>query len=245
MVAFEIRARFGAFRDPFTISQHLTLPFPPKSAVAGLLAAILGETDYLEDRRYRDFTYSVIVRNPVRRKSFSQNYINDYTQKSKARLTELSKKEWEKVAEGFRDKKNPQKPINRELLIEPKYLIFIESFFAEKQLERYLQEKRSAFFPYMGNSEFAAALDFVTISQCNIIDGEIAIDSFIKGEEKNAIIFEEDVRYTPLKMSTALDKQRKALTYAEVVYADRPIRLKQTRAMEMMTDRGIFRCHMI
>lgn len=88
MFGFKLWGRFGSFRDPITITQNMTFSIPPKTTVGGILASILGidYNDYFNDKEYFDFGYSLILKNPVRKKSFSQNYIMDYTGKSLSRL---------------------------------------------------------------------------------------------------------------------------------------------------------------
>ncbi len=81
MFGFRIWGKFAAFRDPLTITQNLSLPIPPKTTVGGIMAAILGidYNDYFEDEDFFQFEYSLILTKPVRKKSFVQNYIGDYT----------------------------------------------------------------------------------------------------------------------------------------------------------------------
>ena len=88
MFGFKLWGRFGSFRDPITITQNMTFSIPPKTTVGGMLASILGidYNDYFNDNEYFDFGYSLILKNPVRKKSFAQNYIMDYTEKSLSRL---------------------------------------------------------------------------------------------------------------------------------------------------------------
>ncbi|MCR8684683.1 CRISPR-associated protein Cas5 [Campylobacter ureolyticus] len=89
MFAFKIWSKFGAFKDPMTISQNITLNFPPKTAVAGMMAAILGVDEYLKDDGFNSFKYSVVTNSNTLKKSFSQNYINDYTKKTNSHLANL------------------------------------------------------------------------------------------------------------------------------------------------------------
>ena len=163
MFAFEIWGQFASFRDPFTISQNISLPIPPKTTVAGMMASVLGVENYFENEAFSDFKYSVITINPIRKKSFSQNYINDYTSKVQTQITSINKEDYTKIALGFRDKKNPQKPINRELLLNPKYLIVIKNFKYEEKLSKYLRDRMSKFSFYLGNSEFAGNFKFINI----------------------------------------------------------------------------------
>ena len=69
MLAFEIWGKFASFKDPFTISQNLTFNLPPKTAVGGMMASLLGlpyqtEKDdiaYFDEVDFFDFQYSCIV----------------------------------------------------------------------------------------------------------------------------------------------------------------------------------------
>ena len=67
---------------------------------------------------YFNFKYSVVTLTPIRKKSFVQNYINDYTKHVE---TKISKR----LEKGLREAKNPQKQVSRELLLNPKYLVEI------------------------------------------------------------------------------------------------------------------------
>ncbi|MEA1899229.1 MAG: CRISPR-associated protein Cas5, partial [Thermodesulfobacteriota bacterium] len=88
MFGFKLWGRFGSFRDPITITQNMTFSIPPKTTVGGMLASILGidYNEYFNDNEYFDFGYSLVLKNPVRKKSFSQNYIMDYTKTSAIRF---------------------------------------------------------------------------------------------------------------------------------------------------------------
>ena len=88
MFGFKLWGSFGSFREPITITQNMTFAIPPKTTMGGMLASILGidYNDYFNDNEFFDFGYSLILKNPVRKKSFSQNYIMDYTEKSLNRL---------------------------------------------------------------------------------------------------------------------------------------------------------------
>lgn len=92
MFAFKVWGDFACFRDPLTISQNITFPIPPKTAVGGMVAAILGLecNEWMGDDGYFDFKYSVVPLNPIRKKSFVQNYINDYTKQTEAKLNKLA-----------------------------------------------------------------------------------------------------------------------------------------------------------
>jgi len=87
MFIFKIWGSFASFRDPITISQNLSLPLPPKTTVGGMMASILGIDNYFDDDEYFDFGYSCVILNKIRKKSFSQNYIEKYTSRVGTKIT--------------------------------------------------------------------------------------------------------------------------------------------------------------
>ena len=96
----------------------------------------------------------------------------------------------------MRDNKAPQKPINRELLIYPKYIIFIDKFKLEDEAIYNLKNRICKFSFYLGNSEFAGNFEFIEITNYEEKKfDEINIDSFVLQDDVKNIDFEESVLY--------------------------------------------------
>ena len=246
MFAFEIWGKFASFRDPFTISQNISFPLPPKTTVAGMMASILGVENYFKDDAFSNFEYSVVTVNPIRKKSFSQNYINDYTSKVQSHLNGLKKSDFEKVKSGFRDKKNPQKPINRELLLNPHYLVFIKGFKYQEKLEGYLKERVSKFPLYLGNSEFAGNFRWIEIIKEQEIELEgVDIDSFILAEDITNIDFKEGMRYSKISFATKLNNHRSPLVFGDVVVGSSAITIKKLKAYKIETQKRNYYCRFL
>lgn len=247
MFAFEIWGKFASFRDPFTISQNISLPIPPKTTVAGMLASILGVEEYLGRSEFSDFDYSVVALNPIRKKSFSQNYINDYTSKVQAQINSLKKSDYGKLAEGFRDKKNPQKPINREILLDVRYLIFIKKFADEDTITRHLENKISKFPLYLGNSEFAGNFKLVKIydAQEMLNMPSAKVDSFILESDVKNIEFEEGIRYSNLSFATKLNKQRSPVSLASVIMGSSAISVKNMTLYKIKCEDRDYYCRFL
>lgn len=228
MFAFKIWGKFASFRDPFTISQNISLSIPAKSTVAGMMASILGMEEYLKDKNF-DFKYSLVI-SPIQKKSFSQNYINDYTKRTLTQLNNIKKRDFEKVAKGLRDSKNPQKPINRELIINPKYLIFIKDFLFKEQIIKNLQNRICKFPFYLGNSEFAGNFKYVEIEDVSLREKSLVdVDSFVGEEDLENIVFEDGVRYSTLTFSSKLDEKRSPIKMDNVIIANSKITLKDVK----------------
>jgi len=247
MFAFEIWGKFASFRDPFTISQNISLPIPPKTTVAGMLASILGVEEYFEKSEFSDFDYSVVALNPIRKKSFSQNYINDYTSKVQTHINNLSKGNYTKLAEGLRDKKSPQKPINREILLDVRYLIFIKRFIDEDTIIRHLENKISKFPIYLGNSEFAGNFKSVKIydamEMLNMPSAKV--NSFILESDIKNIEFKEGIRYSNISFATKLNKNRSPVSMATVIIGSSPITVKDMTLYKIKCKNRVYHCRFL
>lgn len=245
MFGFKIWAKFGAFKDPMTISQNITINFPPKSAVSGMLAAVLGIDDFLEDDSFGDFKYSVVSKN-VAKKSFSQNYINDYTKKTNSMLINLQKLDFDKISGGLRDTNAPQKPTNRELLINPSYIVFIKDFKFEDEIISNLKNRISRYSLYMGNSEFAANFKFIEIDKFeNSNFGVIELDSFIEQSLVENIDFIDKVLYKNTLITTKLDKNRSPLNSINLIHSSDKIKAKNISAYEIKTKDKTYFCRFV
>ena len=243
MFAFKIWGKFACFKDPLSISQNITLPLPPKTAVGGMLAALLGVDDYLSDDDFMDFRYSVVLDGAISKKTFSQNYINDYTKKTKTHLNSLKNLDMQKISNGLRDKSAPQKPINRELLIDPKYTIFIDEFKFENEAIDSLKNRISKFPFYLGNSEFAGNFEFVEIMNfANKNFDEIGIDSFVPQDKTQNICFDKNVLYSPICFAGSLDSDRSPKTHINLIFSSDQIRAKNIEVYEVICAQKTYRC---
>lgn len=291
MFGMKIRSTFAAFRDPLTITQNLTLPIPPKTTIGGMLAAILGieYDDYFNDPGYFDFGYSLILQSPIRKKSFTQNYIEDYTKSSETKFSAIKKfgksvinfntlvsektileakqektkaeekkyagidkkitkaeKDLEKSYSDYLKQQNEKmtkpKPIFRELLLSPEYVIFIKDFKYKTELIKSLKNHFSAFLFYMGNTEFAANYSYL---ECSAKQQHIRnVDSFTTHPEH--IFFEPDRKYTKVYAATRTVGDRQYRDYKSLVVCNRQIRLnREVSGYLIKTEEGEFNCEFI
>jgi len=279
------------FRDPLTITQNMTFPIPPKTTVGGMLAAIMGidYNDYLNDSEFFNFRYSLVLEKPVRKKSFAQNYVADYTKGSEKKINtirtylesskqhqdlllekeqleenlDLTKREerllgtidsrvesalmhLEKASTNcnnvFNDSFKSPKPIFRELLISPEYLIFIRDFKYEKEILPYLENHFSEFSLYMGNSEFPANYTHVDCEWS--LEESNHLDSFTVNP--SAIVFEEGKKYTNVYMATKAVGNREYRDYKNFILCDQQITLSdRTQAHAIVTKKGNYSCEFV
>lgn len=291
MFAFKLWSRFGAFRDPITVTQNVTLSIPPKTTIGGMLAAILGVdyNDYFENPNYFDFQYSLVLKNPVRKQSFSQNYIEDYTAKShlkqqtmqkvlqKAKAIEkyinqtgmtqrqnifdrtedtdsveeeklvekqnIFKKEFAKFRKHSNQKMPKPKPIRRELLLEPYYLVFINDFIFDNEIVKLMKSHNTGFALYMGNSEFSANYEFLECVEW--VDQKLSkIDSFT--QSVGNIKFETGRKYTSVYAATKTVEGRKYRDYKKITICDDTISFNiPVQGTIIKTEEGSYNCEFI
>lgn len=284
MFVFKIWGSFASFRDPLTISQNLSLALPPKTTVGGMMASILGIENYFDDESYFDFDYSCIALKDVRKKSFSQNYIEKYTSKvgtkistyetaikkyrdvekahqnllalkeeksklleqenlKKAQITKLEKlptriykqlkiinkkckvlsKEIEKLNKKLNETFTKPKPTNRELLLNPSYLVTINNFKYENEIITLLKKHASVFPFYLGNSEFSGNFEYI---ESKIVSQTIdKVDSFTTHAENIEFSFEQKYSNMTIPLSTVQNRQYKK--FRKIVFSDKPIKFKE------------------
>ncbi len=291
MFCFKLWSKFGVFRDPLTITQNLTFPIPPKTTIGGMMASILGidYNEYFNDPEYFDFKYSIVLEKPVRKKSFAQNYVADYTKGAETKVSTMEKclktgeeykgliekKEQLEAASNLSKNENKflisankkietalkkyknetgkcskvlsncfrsPKPIFREILIKPEYLIFIKNFKYSKQMISTLKSHFSAFSLYMGNSEFPANYLFIACDwKLGISD---TVNSFIS--KPSDILFESGKKYTNIYMATKTIEKRKYREYKNFIICDKPLRLKnKIQLYKITTDTGKYYCEFV
>ncbi len=250
MFAFNLWSRFGAFRDPITITQNVTLSIPPKTTIGGILAAILGidYNDYFNDSDFFDFKYSLVLNTPIRKQSFTQNYIEDYTSKSHLKHDSMKKliqsaitieKFWERLS----SKMPKPKPIRRELLLNPDYLIFVKDFKYENQAVEMLKSHKTCFALYMGNTEFPANYKFVECG--NIFEKQLSkIDSFTLFQDN--IKFEAEKKYTTTYTATKVVNKRQYRDFKRITISDNGIIFQKPKSGHLIqTSIGNYHCEFI
>lgn len=260
MFAFKLWSRFGAFRDPITITQNVTLSIPPKTTIGGILAAILGMdyNEYFKNPEYFNFGYSLVLKKPVRKKSFSQNYIGKYTERSESKTNGVqSLLEAKKLGlkEGlainnfrFTIEKDPNyktsiKPIKRELLLDPSYLIFIKDFEFEDQIVELLKSHNTGFALYMGNSEFSANYKFV---ECFDFEEKplSRLNSF--AQLQNDVKLESNRKYTSMYFATKTVEGRKYRDFKKIMISDKEISFNTpVSGVIVKTSEGNYNCEFI
>jgi CRISPR-associated protein Cas5h len=128
MVVFEVRGELAHFRRPDTLGTHATYPFPTRTALRGLIAAVLGDEAWPEGG-----LVGLRLLGPVR---------------TVAQQLSLHGKTWEA---GSGRPESFHRPTSVELVVQPHYRVYTAGPHADR-LAGMLRASRSRFHTYLGSA---------------------------------------------------------------------------------------------
>ena len=152
VVVFDVWSDFAFFRRPYSTTTSLTYNIMPRSAIEGLLGAILGIPYREVYPMLSDCQIALGVIEPVRKFPFSNMHIHtDFWQQ----MSEyLDGEEWKK-------QRNYSAIVSLELLVSPKYRVYFTSEKLLPRLEDALKNHHTIFTPYLGTSTMIANFEYV------------------------------------------------------------------------------------
>lgn len=163
IISFRYHAKYGHFRKPYSNVSSLSYPFPPRTALAGLIGAILGTPKAEVPIRFDDSNLKVAVEieKPVKTITHVTNLrqdgpggINYSIKRSKntKKQTELKNTpEWNKATQ-----------IPQELLRCPSFILYIHLKGNMKEFVSRIKSERYVYTPCMGLSGFLARLEYIS-----------------------------------------------------------------------------------
>lgn len=224
MLVFDLWGDYAHFRKIETTTSPLTYSFPTRTALSGLIAAIIGlaRDSYHDLFNSEDAILALRILSPVRKIRINLNLI--------------------KTDEGFYlwdIKENPRAPAPFEFVKEPEYRIYCWLKDEElcKKLKRCLEKHLSVYTPYLGISELIADFRFVGVLDAKAKEikdkdrEEVEIHSVIRRDKANVVV-EEGKRYALENMPLFMDKDRKVLDYGDMIF--------ETKGEPLRINRGIF-----
>ena len=147
LLAFDLWGDFALFRMPYTTTSSLTYRLPPKTAIAGLCAAIVGKNRDTYYNLFNGFHYGMKLISNLRTTLMPTNYIN----------TKSGRYLWDSIGE-------PRTQIKAEVLVDPRYRIYVS--FDDDQfhsaLKDHLVSHKSHYGIYLGAAQMLANFGSVT-----------------------------------------------------------------------------------
>lgn len=147
IVVFDLRGELAHFRRPDTLATHASYPFPTRTALRGLIAAVVGEDRWPEGGRV-----GLRLRGPVR---------------TVAQQLSLHGKTWEAgsgAAASF------HRPTSIELVVQPHYRVYTAGAHTDR-LAGMLRAGKSHFHTYLGSAFCLTFPRWVGVHESAPIDG--------------------------------------------------------------------------
>lgn len=219
LLIFDIKGEYGHFRKYNTTTSPLSYSIPTRTAIAGILGAILGMEREIRDGVYPEGAepvqeffskersdMAVQIMRPVKKENIGFNLIN--TKTSFYNLTRAGRTQ-----------------IEFELVKDVHYRIYLamEDISKFEELSERITNKRHHFTPYLGLAQFTAQVDFVQQTKANEVssNGEfteiITAVNMSKLQGEPPIEFQREYFYSANNMPISMNRDREVLEYSEVL----------------------------
>jgi len=219
LLIFDISGEYGHFRKYNTTTSPLSYSIPTRTAIAGILGAILGMEREIRDGVYPEGAepvqeffskersdMAVQIMRPVKKENIGFNLIN--TKTSFYDLTRAGRTQ-----------------IEFELVKDVHYRIYLamENTAKFEELSERIENKRHHFTPYLGLAQFTAQVDFVQRAAANevVSNGEfteiITAVNMSKLQGEPPVEFHREYFYSANNMPIAMNRDREVLEYSEVL----------------------------
>jgi CRISPR-associated protein Cas5h len=160
IVSFRYFGRYGHFRKPYSNVSSFTYPFPPRTAIAGLLGAILGVPKEKVAGNFDESKMKVAV--AIEKKIKTITHVTNLRQDSSGKVDYSIKRprtDWPpKPLKRIPDWNKPINPYPMELVRNPSYLLYVSLNDKMSELTSRLKNERYVYTPCLGLSEFLAGL---------------------------------------------------------------------------------------
>ncbi len=217
VVIFDIFAPYGHFRVPYTTTSPITYPVPPKTAIAGMISAIVGldKSSYLTYFQNSNFKVGIQILNPIKMITINENFINV--------KVVTSKHFFSRMIHG----KSNRTQINVEFLKDPAYRLFVHHENREifKKLEEMVKGHRCYYSICMGLSESLANFNYIGTYSAqyrqNDTNNEISLHSVLplgnKERSKLHIRLKGHQKYLKIHIPVEMKPDRELLKTEEVL----------------------------
>jgi CRISPR-associated protein Cas5h len=196
LISFKFFGKYGHFRKPYSNVSSLSYPFPPRTAIAGLLGAILGipKGEIAERFNERNLSAAIEITSAIKTTTHVTNFRQDSSggidYSIKHTRKNAGKKELKKIPEW-----NMATQIPMELLRSPSYTLYINLKENMQELVSRIRSERYVYTPCMGLSEFLAELEYISFDVAKPLDiGEHEIHTVVGKEDCSLSIDKLDVK---------------------------------------------------
>jgi len=230
MLVFDVWGDYAHFRRYYTTTSPLSFPIPPRTALCGLIGAIIGlekeENDYLKYFPTESAHIALRLLNPIKKTIIAENLIN--TKNARGPGMNLI------------NQKGGRTQIRFEFLKDQKYRIYFFSIDTGDSLYQKLKynliNHKTKYTPCLGLSENIANFSFIGEFKINILhckNDYVSIDTVLplqKISKKEGIMFEREGEYFSIRIPVELNTERVVTKYRDIIFDrnGRPIKAQLT-----------------
>jgi CRISPR-associated protein Cas5h len=232
VLIFDVCGDYAHFRRFYTTTSPLTFPIPPRTALCGLIAAILGkekaDNDYLKYFTLNKASIGLRLLKPVKKVMLTENLIHTKNAKGPGMnlITERTQ-------------------INFEFLKDQRYRIYFHHIDEDiyQQLKRNLMSHKSIYTPCLGLSENIANFEFVDEVKVKFEtnEGYVQINSVLPTEKiaEEGINFDVEGEYFSIRVPIELNFDRVVTKYSDIFFErnGKPIEAKLITPYRSITYR--------
>jgi len=227
VLVFDVWGDYAHFRRFYTTTSPLSFPIPPRTALCGLIGAIIGlekeGNDYLKYFSIKSAYIALRLLNPIKKTVIAENLINTKNARGPGMNLIINRTQ-----------------IRFEFLKNQKYRIYFyytdEEDSLYQKLKYNLINHKTKYTPCLGLSENIANFKFVgefEIKNLSPSDVHIPISTVIplqKISSDNGIFFEREGEYFSIRVPVELNTKRVVTKYSDIIFdrKRRPIRAKLT-----------------
>jgi len=221
VLVFEVWGEYGHFRKHYTTTSPLTFSIPSRTALTGLLGAIIGlsKEKYLGRFRRNRAHIGVRLMAPVKKIRFSENLIDT---DNASKMNEIKNRT----------------QIQYELLKGPRFRVYFAHDNPDIQgaARELLSKHCSVYTPCLGLSEHIA--NFAYIGEFEAVERpseEAEIHTAVRSDEVGNLIFEPGRQYITEIMPVEMADDRTVTDYSEIIFErnGRSILAKDARYWEL------------
>jgi CRISPR-associated protein Cas5h len=205
ILVFDIWSDYSCFRLPYTTTSVLSYPFPPRTAVAGIISAILGlNKDSYHENLFSEDKSKISIR------------ILSGLDKIRLGLNLIDTKHGFTPEEVIKKGQPPRVQIPFHFFKDVKYRIYVwlddnEMF---NKLEEMLKQHKSVYTPYLGLAFLIADFEFRGRFKVESTHGDAHVVSVVPSDIQ--IQIEKDKKYGKItSVPMFMDKSRKVIKYSD------------------------------
>jgi CRISPR-associated protein Cas5h len=234
ILVFDAKGAFAHFKRFYTTASPTSYAIPPRTALQGLIAAVLGMDRQTYPVALASLEVGVQLLEPIKRIRIGTNWIN------------TKGNHWQPIKDG---KHYPRTPTRIEFLKDVAYRVYVHlsDTALQAKLEELIANKQSVFTPCLGISECIAMLEFVRVTTVVAITagentGHIsAVPSDLLVQGGLDITLNPEAQLFKERLPSQMDAGRVVSMYREVIFEalGKPIHLRSHGAAILETGETI------